>query len=251
MNSLNRTREAKTRASGFLAFTLIELLVVIAIIAILAAMLLPALSRAKERARRIQDLNGLRQLNLATMMYGQDNKDRVPQHARSGSWLWDVPRASADGLTNYVNKREIYYCPSIRASVKAFDPAVAWWDFSDTRRILGYGYMGIRLDSSGAKVDTVDANWLNGARPVDKFTNSTNPVDHVVWSDPTLSNRTDDFSDVPSGLTPDQHHRNPHMEGSLPAGANEVFVDGHGAWVKYKKILKRYDPNGDRVFWWW
>jgi len=122
-------RKPSKLACRRLAFTLIELLVVIAIIAILAALLLPALSKAKEKGNAVGCLNNLKQWGLATQLYVGENDDYLPLDgtpnpgAGSTNVGWYIQLPQILGLPRYHDqpwrtdasaepRRSVWICPS-------------------------------------------------------------------------------------------------------------------------------------------
>lgn len=106
----------KRRSARNSAFTLIELLVVIAIIAILAAMLLPALSAAKQRAWTISCTSNLRQINLGMALFADDSQGLFPKSGGDIPWNVTNPDSPSNSwmqqIYSYVQNTNAYHCPS-------------------------------------------------------------------------------------------------------------------------------------------
>src|SRR5579859_6559139 len=114
-----RAESRRARMSG--SFTLVELLVVIGIISVLIALLMPALSRAREQSKQVACLSNLRQLGMAFYMYANDNKGLFPRHADWGGeypedWLyWENNRDPLQSaIAPYIGgfTTEKFRCPS-------------------------------------------------------------------------------------------------------------------------------------------
>jgi prepilin-type N-terminal cleavage/methylation domain-containing protein/prepilin-type processing-associated H-X9-DG protein len=131
-------------------FTLVELLVVIGIIALLVSILLPALNKAREDAKRVRCLSNQRQLVMAWQMYASDSKGHIvcsntPPYPSQPWWYWCAAGNTLDCLYNgklwpYLKNYDVYKCPNDRIM------------YTHTYSINGYlaGENGDRIFTTGA-----------------------------------------------------------------------------------------------------
>jgi prepilin-type N-terminal cleavage/methylation domain-containing protein/prepilin-type processing-associated H-X9-DG protein len=246
------------------AFTLIELLVVIAIIAVLLGILMPGLQAAKERGRRLKCMNNLRQLGVATQMYANDCRGLLPVYPKQGDWLWDVPRRTANLLTENGAKRNMMYCPGITLSVKEKD-LINWWDFKgpdvadldSQRRVIGYSWLGKRSELGNPSGGAVYMNALALADRTPYVTKILLPnasyIELATDAIPSVGTgasddvaKTDRFYGIQSDNTVGGHQSG-HMKGEYPSGGNIVFLDGHTGWRPFQEMVIRHDTKTART----
>ena len=150
--SFKSTRRAIPAATRSCGFTLVELLVVIGIIALLISILLPALNRARESARRTACLNNLRQVHLTFMYYAQDNRDRVPIGYRVNNRQFNSMVFSSTSKkfvlfgvlykAGYMKDPRVFFCPSEVDPQSLLASNVNVWPPGDPTKQVYAGYGG-------------------------------------------------------------------------------------------------------------
>jgi prepilin-type N-terminal cleavage/methylation domain-containing protein len=166
---MNEPKASRTpKVAGPKGFTLIELLVVIAIIAILAALLLPALSNAKERSKRTACINNLRQLMLSCHLYANDNRMYLPRGGKDFVPEGDDPEADTHtpilshttytNLLQYCGTIRVLDCPNLNSS---FERSEDWRMHESWGLAIGYSYQGGHGGTPWPPVGGVTNAWIS------------------------------------------------------------------------------------------
>jgi prepilin-type N-terminal cleavage/methylation domain-containing protein/prepilin-type processing-associated H-X9-DG protein len=219
------------------AFTLIELLVVIAIIGILAAMLLPALSRAKESGRRIDCLNNLRQLNICLRLNIDESHELFPIRAARGRWPQQL-------YPDYARKVELLLCPSDGPK------APATWETDATNYLADASprsYMINGLNDYFAEAYNVSPADFSTLEPIMaanqmKEGSVRHPSDTIFFGEKkndagdyymdVYENGGNDFTGIA-----EQSRHDSRGPGSRSGGSNFAMADGSARYIKFPGSL--------------